>query len=191
MLPDEYEQRRVLPRHLRPAPPADPGFTFRLRPAEVEDMPSVREIYNHFVMNSTVTFETKALSLPGMRQKLETCRRFHLPFIVAEGGSGQVIGFAYVQPWSARASSRRVVEDNIYLGPAAGGRGLGRVLLVDLIERCRQAGVKRVVSIIADSKADASIHLHEALGFKRVGSMGRVAYKFGRWLGTITLELKL
>jgi phosphinothricin acetyltransferase len=84
-----------------------------------------------------------------------------------------------------------VVEDNFYLGPAAAGRGLGRVLLGDLIDRCRTAGVKRIVSVIADKNADASIHLHESFGFVHIGTMGKVGFKYGRWLGTVLLELKL
>lgn len=191
MLPEEYEQRRRLPPHLRPQPEPEPEFSYRLRAAIDNDVPALREMYNHFVTNSAVTFEPTAITLAAMRSKLDACTRYGLPFTVAEAPSGQLIGMAYVQPWSLRASSRRVVEDNFYVGPAASGRGLGRVLLADLIEKCRDAGVKRIISVISDKNADASIHLHEALGFEHVGHMGKVGYKYDRWLGTVMLELKL
>ncbi|MDM4764168.1 N-acetyltransferase family protein [Galbitalea sp. SE-J8] len=190
MLEEEYQPRRELPRHLRAPAPEDPGFSFELRPALLSDMPAVREIYNHYVRNSAITFDERASSLASMRSTFQTTVAQRLPFIVAESPSGQILGYAHVLPWSPRAG-RRVVEDSIYLGPAAQGRGLGRVLLGALLEQSKKAGVKRVVAVIADRNADASIHLHERLGFVRTGAMGRVGFKFGRWLGTVLMEKKL
>jgi L-amino acid N-acyltransferase YncA len=187
MLEEEYSPRRRLPRHLRTPEPSEPSFSFELRAARLDDMPAVREIYNHYVLNSAITLDEGARSLHVMQQRFQTTARLRLPFIVAESPSGQILGFAHVLPWSSR-SGRRVVEDSIYLGPAASGRGLGRDLLGELLDQARDAGVRRVIAVIADRNAGASIHLHEVFGFRQTGAMGRVGFKFGRWLGSVLME---
>ena len=93
--------------------------------------------------------------------------------------------------WKQKAAYRRTVEDSIYLGPAATGKGLGKVLLGELLTRSKQAGIKEVLAVIADQGADASIRLHEGFGFKEVGRLGRVGFKFGHWLGTVLLQKSL
>ncbi|MFT4122850.1 MAG: GNAT family N-acetyltransferase [Microbacteriaceae bacterium] len=190
MLEEEYAPRRRLPPHLRKPPEPEAPFSYELRPAQLADMPAVREIYNHYVTNSAITFDEGASSLAGVRRKFRLSAELRLPFIVAEAPSGQLIGYAQVLPWSARGG-RRIVEDSIYLGPAASGKGLGRVLLGALLEQCKAAGVRRVVAVIADRNAEASIHLHEQFGFRRTGAMGKVGYKYGRWLGTVLMEKRL
>jgi L-amino acid N-acyltransferase YncA len=192
MLEEEYEtSRRVLPQHLRPAPAPEPEFTYELRDAVEADIPNIREIYNHYVLNSTVTFDEKAATLAQMRVKFAKAKRLGMPWVVAEAPSGQIIGTAWVLPWQDKAAYRFTVEDSIYLGPAAQGRGLGRALLSRLIERSREEGLKEMISLIADKGADASIALHKKLGFKEVGHMGKVGYKFDRWLGTVMLQKNL
>jgi phosphinothricin acetyltransferase len=191
MLEEEYETRRTLPRHLRPAPPEEPAFGFELRSAVAADVPHIREIYNHYVLNSTVTFDEKPATLAQMRSKFQRAEKLGMPFIVAEAPSGQIIGVAWVLPLQDKAAYRFTVEDSIYLGPAATGKGLGRALLTELIERSQAAGLREMVSIIADQGADASIGLHKKLGFVEVGHMGKVGFKFDRWLGTYTLQKKL
>ena len=107
-----------------------------------------------------------------------------LPFIVATTESGKIQGFAYLAPWRQKAAYRRTVEDTIYLRPAAIGKRLGTRLLTELIDLAKQAGVKEIVAVISDKGADPSIALHEAFGFKRQGHLGKVGFKFNRWLGT-------
>jgi L-amino acid N-acyltransferase YncA len=88
-------------------------------------------------------------------------------------------------------ANRRSVELSIYLGPAATGRGLGRSLLDRLLTDCKAVGIKEVIVVIADHGADASIQLHKNFGFKETGRMGKVGFKYGRWLGTVTLQKRL
>ena len=192
MLEEEYETRRVLPPHLRPAPEPPPTFEYTLRAAVETDVPDIREIYNHYVRNSTVTFDEKPMTLPEWRKKFAKSTELQYPFIVAVSPtSGNLLGFAYVLPWSDKHSMRRSVEDSIYLGPAATGKGLGRVLLAELIDRSKAAGIKEMVAVIADKGAEGSIHLHESLGFKVVGQRGKVGFKFGRWIGNVFMEKRL
>jgi phosphinothricin acetyltransferase len=191
MLEEEYQPRRQLPPHLRPAPAPEPEFSYTLRPAELRDLPNIREIYNIYVLNSSVTFGEEPLTIPALRKKFETITQRGYPFIVAESPGEQVLGFAYVQPWNARASNRFSVENHIYLGPAATSKGLGKALLGDVIERSRAAGIKVMLAVIADKGAEASIRLHESFGYKTTGHMGKVGFKYDRWLGSVLMELRL
>ena len=191
MLEEEYNPPRRLPPHLRPAPPAEPRFAFSIRDATERDVPDMLEIYNHYVANSTVTFDEDALTLKEMRSKFRHQRDAGYPWIVAVSPSGQVLGYANVSPWKPKAAYRYTVEDSIYLGPASTGKGLGTELMTELIAKSKAAGMKEIIAVIADKGADASIRMHERFGFKNVGHMGKVGFKFGRWLGTYMLQRSL
>ena len=185
------DQRRRLPRHLRAPEPEQGTFSYSIRPARVGDLPDVRAIYNHYIANSAVTFDERPSTHRYWREKFAMLTKLELPFLVAVGSSGQVIGYALVQPWASKSAYRYTAEDSIYLGPGAGGKGLGGALLQALIDACEQIGLREIVAVISDSGADASIRLHERHGFVEVGRMGRVGFKFGRSLGTIYLQRSL
>jgi L-amino acid N-acyltransferase YncA len=191
MLEEEYDKPRQLPRHLRKPPTPETPFSFEIRPVADRDVPDIREIYNHYVTNSVVTFDEKRWTIAQWREKIAHLRKLDLPFLVAESPSGQVLGYAYVSPWSGKSSYRYTVENSIYLGQAATGKGLGRALLEALIAACEAKGIREMVAVISDKGAEASVALHENLGFTEVGRMGRVGFKFGRWLGTIYLQKSL
>lgn len=192
MLEEEYEKsRRRPPRHLLRRPEPERPFSYEIRPLVDRDIPDIREIYNYYVTNSVVTFDEKKWSVAQWRDKVAYLRKLGLPFLVAESPTGQVLGYAYVQPLSSKTAYRYSVENSIYLGQAATGKGLGRALLEALIAACEEAGIREMVAIISDKGAEASIALHEKLGFEEVGRMGRVGYKFGRWLGTVYLQKSL
>ena len=191
MLEEEYQERRVLPRHLRKAPEPETPFDFAIRDAVLPDMPAVREIYNYYVANSMVTFDEDAMTLREWKSKFAYLQKLGMPFLVAESPSGQLLGYALVAPWKQKRAYRYTVENSIYLGPAAAGKGLGRALLAELITRSKAAGLKEIIAVIADQGAEASIALHEKFGFEEIGRMGRVGYKFDRWLGTVLLQKSL
>lgn len=191
MLEEEYQPRRQLPVHLRPPVQPEPGFAYEVREAVATDLPDIREIYNHYVMNSTVTFDEEAMTLPELRKKFAKIEALGMPFIVATSPSGQLLGYAYVYPWKEKAAYRFTVENSIYLGPASTGKGLGKVLMAELIDRSKAAGLKEIIAVIADRGADASIQMHRNFGFTEIGQMGRVGFKFGRWLGTVLMQKSL
>lgn len=184
------DRRRILPRHLRPQV-APEVFSYSIRPARPADLPHIREIYNHFVSNSAVTLDERRSSIPYWREKYAVLTRLELPFLVAVSPTGEVIGYALAQPWAGKNAYKYTVEDSIYLGPGAGGKGLGSALLQALIDACQRIGLREMVAVISDSGAEASIRLHERLGFVEAGRMGRVGYKFGRDLGTVYLRRAL
>ncbi|MFC6354878.1 GNAT family N-acetyltransferase [Luethyella okanaganae] len=191
MLEEEYQPRRALPRHLRKVLPAETPFEYSLRDATAADLPHVREIYNYYVANSMVTFDEDQMTLREWRSKFEYLSKLGMPFLVAESQSGQILGYALVSPWKQKRAYRFTVENSIYLGPASTGKGLGRVLLAQLIERSTNAGLKEIIAVIADQGAEASLRLHFEFGFEEIGRMGRVGFKFERWLGTVLLQKSL
>lgn len=191
MLEEEYQQRRRLPRHLQPAPEPEPAFDYALRDARPADLPYIQEIYNHYVANSTVTFDEQPWTLASLKKKFAHLQKLGYPFLVAESPRGQILGFAYVYPWKEKAAYRYTVENSIYLAPAATGRGLGRALLGTLLERAEEAGVREVVAVIADQGAEGSMRLHESFGFTQTGSMGKIGFKFERWLGIVLMQKSL
>jgi len=162
-----------------------------LRAATAADAKEISEIYNYYVINSVVTFDIDKTTEKTWLEKLEYLNGLGLPFIVAQSASGNILGFAYVAPWRAKAAYKRTVEDTIYLRPAAIGKRLGTKLLAELIVLSKAAGVREIVAVISDKGADPSIALHEAFGFKRQGHLAKVGFKFNRWLGTILLQKSL
>jgi phosphinothricin acetyltransferase len=188
VLEEEYAPRRVKPFHLRRIEPPEPAFAYDIRPATPKDLPDVREIYNYYVTNSMVTFDEDTMTLREWRSKYAYLTRLKLPFLVAVSPTGQVLGYALCAPWKQKRAYRYTAESSIYLRPAATGKGLGRALLEALLEASKAAGLKQVLAIIADKGAEASLHLHESFGFKEIGRMGRVGFKFDRWIGTVLLQ---
>jgi phosphinothricin acetyltransferase len=191
VLEEEYNPRRELPRHLRPAPPEPAAFAYEIGDATERDIPDMREIYNHYVANTTVTFDEDPLTLAEMRAKFRSVQKLGYPWLVAKSPNGVMLGYAYLAPWKTRAAYRFTVENSIYLGPASTGKGLGAALMKELLARAKAAGVREVVAVIADRGAEASIAIHEKFGFREIGRMGRVGFKFGRWLGTVLMQKSL
>lgn len=191
MLEEEYEPRRRLPRHLRPETAVETPFEYTMREVRATDLPHIREIYNYYVANSTVTFDEDAMTLPEWRDKFYYLNKQGMPFVVAVSPAGQILGYALVAPWKQKKAYRFTVENSIYLGAASTGKGLGRELLGELIKRSKAAGLKEIIAVIADQGADASIKLHRDFGFEEIGRMGKVGFKFERWLGTILLQKSL
>jgi L-amino acid N-acyltransferase YncA len=162
-----------------------------IRSATSQDLTAMVEIYNYYIQNSVVTFDLDQMNLEDWAAKYKWITELGLPFIVAETSTKQIIGFAYVAPWRQKAAFKRTVEDSIYLRPAAIGKRVGTKLLAELLEQAKAAGVKEVVAVISDKGAESSIALHERFGFKHQGHLGKVGFKFGRWLGTVLMQKSL
>lgn len=191
MLEEEYNPRRELPPHLKKKPEPEPAFAFTIRDATEQDLPDLREIYNYYVANSTVTFDEDPQTLKELRSKFRHNEKLGYPWLVAVSPSGQILGYANASPWKQKAAYRFTVENSIYLGAAATGKGLGTALMAEFLTRAKAAGIKEVIAVIADKGADASIAMHTRFGFKEIGHMGKVGFKFGRWLGTVLMQKSL
>ena len=161
-----------------------------LRPSNAADLGAVRDIYAHAVTQGTGTFELEVPDAAEMARRRGEVLDKGLPWLVAEQ-DGQVLGYAYANHFRPRPAYRFSVEDSIYLHHDAQGRGVGRLLLAELVARCQAAGARQMLAVIGDSANLASIGLHRALGFEPCGLLQAVGWKFGRWLDVVLMQRAL
>lgn len=150
-----------------------------IRPATVIDAHAISAVYNHFILTSTVTFEETAITPDDMAQRIEAYAG-RLPFLVAEIDNA-VAGYAYAVPWKSRSAYRHTVESSVYVAREFAGMGLGSRLYQALLQDLRGRGVHAVLAGIALPN-NASVGLHEAFGFSKVGQMREVGRKFDQWI---------
>jgi phosphinothricin acetyltransferase len=161
-----------------------------VRPATPSDIPAITRIYAHAVMHGTATFELEPPDEAEMARRMVAMLEAGFPYLAAEIG-GTLAGYAYAGLYRTRPAYRFTVEDSIYVDPKIHRRGIGRALLKRLIEDCEQRGFRQMIAVIGDSAQTASIEVHRALGFERVGNLENVGFKFGRWLDTVLMQRDL
>jgi phosphinothricin acetyltransferase len=161
----------------------------RLRDATPDDAAAIAAIYNPYIAGTGVTFETEPVDAAEMARRIAETQALPLPWTVAEV-EGRLAGYAYATRWRARHAYRFAVESTIYLAPDAAGRGIGRTLYADLVARLRAQGLHTAIGGIALPN-DASIALHERLGFRKVAHFEQVGFKQGRWIDVGYWQLAL
>jgi L-amino acid N-acyltransferase YncA len=159
-----------------------------VRLATAADLPAINAIYNHFVLCSTCTYQTEP-STPAERQAWFAAHGPDHPITVAEI-DGEVVAWASLSRFHARAAYSRTVENSVYVRHDRHRRGLGSLLLADSIERARSLGHHTMIALIDESQA-ASIELHRRHGFTPAGHLREVGFKFGRWLDVVYLQRML
>lgn len=161
-----------------------------IRPCTETDLPAAAAIYAHHVRHGTGTFELDAPDSAEIARRHAEVRSRGLPWLVAQTDAG-IAGFAYANWFRPRPAYRFFVEDSVYLDPAVQRRGIGRLLLAELIARCEDAGARQMVAVIGDADNTGSIGLHAALGFARTGVLRASGWKFGRWLDVVLMQRAL
>lgn len=150
-----------------------------VRPLVRDDWPAVREIYKQGIATGDATFETEA-------PDWSAWDRAHSLRLVAEQG-GEVLGWAALSPVSERCVYEGVAEDSIYVSSAAQGRGVGRLLLDELVRRAEADGIWTVqTGIFPENRA--SLELHKRCGFRVVGVRERLGKHDGVWRDVVFLE---
>ncbi|SEG91318.1 phosphinothricin acetyltransferase [Nonomuraea solani] len=162
----------------------------KIRALADADLPAIAEIYAHYVTGTVATFDEKPLTVADWRAKAGAIADAGLPFLVAEL-DGEVAGYAYVAQYRPKPAYRHTLEDTIYLAPGCTGRGLGRLLLGELVAQARETAARQLVAVIADSGDPASARLHTAFGFEEAGRLRAVGFKHGRWIDTVLFQLDL
>jgi L-amino acid N-acyltransferase len=160
-----------------------------LRLATADDLVAINDIYNYYVPRSTCTYQLEPETMADRQAWFAGHSPDRYPVIVAEI-DGRVVGWGSLSKFRERAAYDPTVEASIYIHHEMHRRGLGKLLLVDLIDRARAAGFH---SIIGGASADqtASIALQQALGFRQVGRLVEVGFKFGQRLDVVYLQLML
>ena len=161
-----------------------------IRASREADVARITEIYDHHVRHGTASFEIEPPDAAEIARRRAGVLDQGLPYLVAEI-DGRVVGYAYAGPWRPRPAYRWSVENSIYIDHNVTRSGLGRLLLPALIEHCTAAGRRQMVAVIGDSAHLPSIRLHEAFGFRHVGTLQNIGFKFGRWLDSVLMQRPL
>lgn len=161
-----------------------------IRDADDADLPGMFEIYNEQVLRGTSTFETDPYTTRDRQLEwLRSHKPPRHPVTVAIDGD-RVVGLASLSHWSPRQAYARAAENSVYVHADHRGRGIARALMQDLIARARAAGIGLILARIVEANP-ASIRLHEAMGFRLVGTIDRNGEKFGRLLDVSIYALHL
>jgi len=148
-------------------------------------MPAILDIYNWYILHTEITFETEPVSTDDMEMRMkEKLNKYD--WIVGEV-DGEIIGYAYYGSFRPRTAYNHTVESTIYLSMNHTGKGLGRLLLDELIRSARQKGFREMLGVIALPNP-ASVRLHKNAGFFDAGTLKNVGYKFGRYIDVMILQ---
>jgi L-amino acid N-acyltransferase YncA len=161
-----------------------------IRTATAADIPAITAIYDHAVRHGTASFELEPPDAAEMARRRQTLVDGGFPYLVATA-DGAIVGYAYAGPYRPRPAYRWSVEDSIYVAPSLHRRGVGKALLDRLIIESEQRGYRQMIAVIGDSAQKPSIQLHRAAGFRLIGTIENVGFKFGRWLDSVLMQRDL
>ena len=159
-----------------------------IRPASETDLVAINDIYNHYVLHSTCTYQEETETIENRRRWFSHHGKEH-PVIVAVAES-HLMGWGSLSAYHARSAYRRTVENSVYVHYQHHRKGIGSILLQELIARARGLGHRAIIAGI-DADQAASVALHAKFRFEKVGHLKQVGFKFGRWLDVIYMELML
>lgn len=159
-----------------------------IRPASEADLTAINDIYNHYVLHSTCTYQEEPETMDDRRQWFRRHGEKH-PVTVALD-NGQVVGWGSLSPFHARSAYRYTVENSVYVHHEHHRCGIGSLILEDLIGRSRALEHRAIIAGI-DGDQTASVAIHAKFRFEKVGHLRRVGFKFGRWLDVTYMELEL
>lgn len=161
-----------------------------IRDATPDDLPAIRDIYNDAVANTTAIWNETIVDLENRMKWFSDRQKSGYPVLVAIAGDGTVAGYASFGDWRAFDGYRHTVEHSVYVEKNQRGGGIGKALMLALIERATALG-KHVMVAGIEAGNTGSIRLHEKLGFTITGEMKEVGTKFGRWLDLTFMQIIL
>ncbi|MBL0317764.1 MAG: N-acetyltransferase [Alphaproteobacteria bacterium] len=163
-----------------------------LHDATVHDIPEIERIYTFYVLNTFSSFEETPPTADELDHRRTTIQNSNFPYIVAKLDD-KVIGYAYVVHYRTRSAYRYTVEHSIYVDKDFRTKGIGDILLTEILKRCRKQGLKQIIAVISGdiNTNRASIALHEKHGFKKVAHLHKVGLKFNQWVDSILLQHSL
>jgi len=157
-----------------------------VRPSTESDVPAMLAIYTHHITRGLGEVDLEPTHADDIKRRRKNMLRRRLPHLVAER-DGVVVGYAYAVPFRKRPAYRYAVKHSIYVHPEHLHSGIGRLLLPALIEACTSAGFRQMFAYI-DADNTASQNLHKALGFRRVGLLEGVGFKYGAWTDSLLMQ---
>lgn len=159
----------------------------QIREAQVNDLPSILEIYNHAVLNTTATYDYEPRSLEHRQKWFDDHCQAGFPVFVAVDPAGRICGWSSLNRYHDRMGYRFTTENSIYVAHDQRGKGVGKLLLAPLITSASALKLHAILAGI-DAENAVSIRLHASFGFEPVARFKQVGFKFGRWLDVIYME---
>lgn len=173
------------------SPDAEMTPRLLVQPVRDADAPAIRDIYAHYVLHGTATFEEDAPDAAAMVARIDAIVSQGYPWLVAVEGA-EVLGFAYLGPHKARSAYRFTAEVSIYIAAGHVGQGIGTRLLQAILHDAEQSRrFASIMAVIGDSANAGSIALHRKLGFARIGTARGLGYKFGRFVDVVYMQRRL
>ena len=161
----------------------------QIRAYQTEDTKAILDIINHNILHSTSLYDYSVRSFEQQKAILEEKIQKGFPVIVAEN-KGEVIGFGMYSEFRFREAYQFTVEHSVYVADNQLGKGIGKLLLSELIVLAKAQKLHTMIGVI-DSENQNSIAFHEQFGFKIVGTIKESGYKFDRWLDSVFMQLLL
>ena len=164
----------------------------QVRASREADVPAMLAIYLHHIRHGVDPSQHDDIEQPDaedIKRRRKNMLKRKLPHLVAEL-DGAVVGYAYAVPFRKRPAYRHVVKHSVYVHHAHLHTGIGRLLMQGIIDACAAAGFRQMIGYI-DAENRASIQLHESFGFRQVGCLPQVAYKFGKWTDSMMVQRSL
>ena len=183
MLPTSYHCRLM----------SEPG-PIHIRASSDADLTAIHAIYAHYVLSSVASFEYEPPTVSEMSARRQTILSSLLSYLVAvDPRTSAVCGYAYASVYRPRPGYRFTVESSVYVDGQWRRRGVGSALMTALIDQCASKGFKQMVAIVTSGheSTTGSLALHTALGFRTVGVLSAVGYKFGQWLDTTVFQIAI
>jgi len=159
-----------------------------IRPLHINDTKALLDIYNYYVLNTTVTFDIEALSIEIFIEKLNQIN-VDYPFIVYEEDN-EILGYAYGSRFRPKPAYNFVVESTVYVKHTEHGKQIGTKLYAELIRLLKVTNLHTVLGVLTIPN-EASIKLHEKFGFEQVANLKEVGFKFGEWQNIGIWQLNL
>ena len=161
----------------------------KIRPYQTEDTQTILDIINHNILHSTALYDYTVRNYEQQKNILEDKLSKNFPVIVAEFDD-QVVGFGMYSEFRFREAYKFTVEHSVYVNESFHGKGIGKLLLQELILLARKQKLHTMIAVI-DSENQGSVDFHEKFGFKTVGIIKDSGFKFERWLHSVFMQLIL
>jgi L-amino acid N-acyltransferase YncA len=161
----------------------------KIRPYKTEDTQAILDIINYNILNSTALYDYNIRSYEQQKAILEEKIAKQFPVIIAEL-DGVVMGFGMYSEFRFREAYKFTVEHSVYVNNDFHGKGIGKILLQELIQLAKKQGLHTMIGVI-DAENQSSVDFHEKFGFKTVGIIKESGFKFDRWLHSVFVQLIL
>jgi len=159
-----------------------------IRPTIESDISQITKIYAHYVLNTIANFEEVPPTINEMKNRWQSVQQKGLPYLTAYKDE-QVVGFCYAGEYRRRSGYKYTIEDSVYISQDYLQQGIGKALLSELISKCND--YKQMIAVICGDENGTSAKLHKSLGFKKIGVLQNVGFKFNEWIDTILMQKNL